>query len=134
VKLYISTILILIYAFVTFGQSEKSAVYTAANSNARFEVIKSPTVASWTFRLDRFTGDVWILSFSNDGDLRWTGMKIQEFKPNQTLKPTFQIFLADKDVRQTFLMNTDTGQTWVLADTTVEKTGEKFLMWASFAK
>lgn len=134
-RIILPTLFIFALSVIACGQAKKLTVQTTANQNARYEIIKSPMMASWTFRLDKFTGDIWILSFpTENGQLSWTGMRIQSFQPSRPIKPTFQIFMANEDVRQTFLINTDTGQTWVLSNTTNEKTGEKFLMWASFTK
>ena len=88
---------------------------TALPSDVRYEIVQSPLAARWTFRLDRYTGLVYQLAETVNGDLTWQEMIVGGLysipKPN---KPRFVIFCSGVAARFTFLMDTDTGQTWQL--------------------
>jgi hypothetical protein len=91
---------------------------TEAPANARFEIIQSELAAKWTFRLDRFTGQVAQLAETKDGAQTWEQMQVIGL-PNTTAPATarFQIFTSGITTRHTFLIDTDTGKTWVTAST-----------------
>lgn len=86
---------------------------TTPSTNARFEIVQSQLSARWTFRLDRFTGQVAQLVRTRDDDTSWEQMVVDGL-PTVTApsRPRFQIFMSGLAARHTFLINTDTGQTW----------------------
>jgi hypothetical protein len=92
---------------------------TTAMSLARFEIVQSSLAAEWVFRLDRYSGRVWKLVKTNDDDGRWEEMQVIGLPRGQFVeKPHFQVFTSGVAVRHTFLIDNDTGKTWVV---TVEK-------------
>lgn len=88
---------------------------TTSPSDARFQIIQSPLAVRWTFRLDRYTGRVYQLVKTKRNGLAWQRMPVvgnpQSSKP---MKPKFVLFTSGLAVRNTFLMNSDSGQTWRL--------------------
>jgi len=88
---------------------------TTPPSNARFEVLESELAAKWTFRLDRFTGHVAQLVKTKDDDNAWEDMQVVGLPtlsaPNRA---RFQLFTSGLAARFTFLIDTDTGQSWVV--------------------
>lgn len=96
--------------------SAESAVIhmmTNASSSARYEIIASTLVARNTFRLDRFCGEISQLVRTQGDELTWQGMWIAGLPKCPTdSKPRYQLFTSGMAVRNTFLMNTDTGKTW----------------------
>ena len=88
---------------------------TTTPENARYEIVQSEIVARWTFRLDRYTGHVaQLVSTKNDGNA-WEDMEVEE--PGLARTPTrahFQIFTSGIAARHTFMIDTDTGKSWVL--------------------
>jgi hypothetical protein len=88
---------------------------TTAPANARYEIVQSEIAAKWTFRLDRYTGHIAQLVNTKTNGTTWEDMEVIELKP--TLTPTrarFQIFTSGIAARHTFMMDTDTGESWVL--------------------
>jgi hypothetical protein len=105
-----------------FGQSlrgqEPSDIHqqTVAPSNARFEIVQSELAAKWTFRLDRYTGHVAQLTHNKDGDNVWQEMRVIGIPYiTSPTRARFQIFTSGLAARHTFLIDTDTGKTWVIA-------------------
>jgi hypothetical protein len=83
--------------------------------NARYEIVQSHLAAKWTFRLDRVCGFVSQLVKTRDGGAAWEAMPIEKL-PNcvDDSARHYQLFSSSLAARHTFLMNTDTGTTWVL--------------------
>ena len=110
-------------ASTAFALDAATHQMTTLPSDARYEIVQSPLAAKWTFRLDRYTGQVYQLVKTEKDDFAWQLMLIEGYydlpKPN---KPRFVIFNSGIAARFTFLMDTDTGQTWVLG-TIGETTG-----------
>ena len=108
-------------ASTTSAQSSASDIHraTTSPSDARFEIIQSQLAAKWTFRLDRYTGHVRQLVKTQDGGSAWQAMSVEGLpellRPN---KPRFVIFTSGLAARHTFLMDTETGNTWVPVSTT----------------
>lgn len=84
---------------------------TSAPAGAKYEVIQSPLTARWTYLLDRTTGQVWQLT-SNGRSLAWTAMPMQP-APVRGTRPRFQIFTSGLSAKDTYMLDTDTGFTWV---------------------
>lgn len=62
-----------------FAQNDVSDVHQMSTtpSNARYEVVQSELAAKWTFRLDRFTGNVHQLVRTSEGGNAWESMIVQ---------------------------------------------------------
>jgi len=88
---------------------------TTAPPNARFEGVQSELAARWTFRLDRFSGHVALLVRTKDDDNAWEDMEVLTLPfiapPGRA---RFQLFTSGIAVRYTFLIDTETGKTWVV--------------------
>ncbi len=88
---------------------------TTLPASARFEIIQSTLAARLTFRLDRYTGQVWQLVKTRDDDNTWEETPVSGLaKGTQSARPRFQIFTSGFAVRHTFLLDTDTGKTWLI--------------------
>lgn len=90
---------------------------TSSPSDARFEIVQSPLSAKWTFRLNRYTGQVYQLAETPRGRLAWIGMiaiPFPQLSSKHKQKPSFVIFSSGLTVRDTFLLDSETGRTWVL--------------------
>jgi hypothetical protein len=97
---------------------------TASPPNARFQIVQSDIAAKWTFRLDRFTGQVDQLVRTNQGDSAWEGMPVKALPTVLSpAKAHFQLFTSGIAARHTFLLDTDTGKTWSLVTTTKKQDG-----------
>ncbi len=88
---------------------------TSPVPGARFEVLQSTVAARWTFRLDRHTGRIWQLVKTRDDDNTWEEMPVVGLpQAGGTARPRFQLFASGLAARHTFLLDTDTGRTWVV--------------------
>jgi hypothetical protein len=105
-----------------FAQSDVNNTHqmTAVPSDARFEIIQSQLAAKWTFRLDRYTGNVYQLVRTQSDGLAWEQMPVQGLpKIGNPTKPRFILFTSGIAARHTFLMDSNTGKTWVLTSVEV---------------
>jgi hypothetical protein len=110
---------------------------TAPPPGARFEIIQSEVAAKWTFRLDRFTGEVSQLVKTKAGDFAWEDTEVIGRNVGaQANRVRFQLFTSGIAARYTFLIDTDTGKTWQLT-TSKEKlpdgTEQETNTWEPFA-
>lgn len=82
---------------------------------ARYEIIQSGLAAMHTFKLDRFTGQVFLLVGNDEGGIAmWAITKWQKpavVNPNPT-EPRFQLFMGGDRVRDVYLLDSATGCTW----------------------
>lgn len=93
----------------------QSPQVTTASPTARFEIVQSTLTAKATFRLDRYTGRVWELARTKNDESSWQETVVSERPPIQApTRPRFQLFTSGLAVRHTFLLDGDTGKTWVL--------------------
>jgi hypothetical protein len=99
--------------------------------NGRFEIVQSHLAAKWTFRLDRICGSVSQLVGTRNNGTAWEMMLIEKL-PTCTNdgKTHYQLFSSSLAARHTFLMNTDTGISWVLTTRTYRDGSE--VVWARF--
>ena len=85
---------------------------TAAPAGARFEIIQSEAAIQWTFRLDRFTGEVSQLAATKEGEGTWQKMEIKGRSSYNEAK--YQLSTAGLAARFTFLIDTVSGKSWQL--------------------
>lgn len=102
---------------VAAGQDYPSPAHqqTTTNPGSRFELLQSSLAAKWTFRLDRFTGRVWQLVKTKDDDSTWEEMPVIGLpKLQSATRARFQLFTSGLAARHTFLLDSDTGKTWIV--------------------
>ena len=93
----------------------RSHQFTTPQSGARYEIVQSTLAARWTFRLDKNTGRVWQLARTKDDDNIWEEMRVFDRPQIQApTRPRFQLFTSGLAARHTFLLDTDTGKTWLV--------------------
>jgi len=112
--------------------------HTTPPPNARFEIVQSELAAKWTFRLDRFKGHVAQLVKTKDGEDTWEEMAAIGLASIQNpTRARFQLFTSGIAARHTFMIDTDTGKTWVLVSnkkTREDGTEEEVNAWQPFAE
>jgi hypothetical protein len=111
----------LLFAGEASAQSYVNDIHqmTSPPQDARFEIIQSQLAAKWTFRLDRYSGNVYKLVRTQSDGNAWEQMPVLGLpKIANPAKPRFILFTSGIAARHTFLMDSMTGQTWVV--TTVE--------------
>jgi len=116
-----------------FANAQRATVTSAIPDTARYEIIQAPEAIRYTFKLDKFTGRVFQLADTSGGakDLfAWQEMLVVDAPQNAitSRKARFQIFLSGIGIRFTFLLDVDTGKTWILAIGTNSQ-GEKSDVW-----
>lgn len=116
----------------------RSHQVTTPPSGARFEVIQSTLAAKWTFRLDRYSGRIWMLVKTPDDDNAWEEMPVQERPQIQTpSRARFQLFTSGLAARHTFLLDADTGKSWlIVTGKRKDKEGNdiEYQVWQPFAQ
>jgi hypothetical protein len=113
--------------------------HAAPTANARSEIVQSELAAKWTFRLDRFTGQVAQLVHTADDEDSWDQMQVLQLpQPSATPGRThFQIFTSGLAAKHTFLIDTDNGKTWSLVTgkrTRGDGTEYEVHLWQRFAE
>ena len=111
------------------GDFKPSAATTIPESS-RFEVVQSNLAPKWTFLLDRHEGRVYQLVVTKYGNNAWEGMLVVG-SPVPYKKATYQIFASGLSARFTFLVDTESGNTWTLSSQK-GKTATYFV-WAPFS-
>jgi hypothetical protein len=107
---------------------------TSVSLQNRFEVVQSTLAAKWTFRVDRVCGQVSQLVSDENEELNWQPMLIRSLpKCVSDGKSRYQLFTSGLAARQTFLINTDSGDTWKIKSITNDK-GSESTAWFKFAK
>ncbi len=109
----------LFFGVVKAQDSPRPALSTTPAPLARFEVLQTNSSASlFTFRLDRYTGQIFQLSscpqrsYVGNGPC-WKEMYVLELpKPVGDSTPRYQIFIQGERGTRIFLINTSTGQSW----------------------
>ncbi|HMT75149.1 MAG TPA: hypothetical protein PKA77_13840 [Chitinophagaceae bacterium] len=83
----------------------------------RYSIIQSTLAAKGTYKLDSYTGDVYQMVLSSNGNETWDKLLRQ---PHSILDTQFDnstnytLFLSPLAMRFTYLMNVNTGATWQL--------------------
>jgi len=140
--MYLTKIMFVISAFALStaleAQDAPPAIHQQSSSvpGARYEIVQSELAARWTFRLDRFTGRVAQLVATKDSSTAWEDMLV--IGRPQIATPTrarFQIFTSGLAARHTFLIDVDTGRTWlVVSSKEKDKDGveQEYTVWQPF--
>ena len=128
IKLVRSTIVgcLLLVPVVTHADLSNVHQSTNPSSESRFEVVQSQLAARWTFRLDRYTGEVMQLLLNEQKENTWHKIPVQDLpRIKNPSRPRFQIFTSGLAARHTFLLDPFTGKTWPLIfDSIPTKDGE----------
>ncbi len=136
----IATVSLLLLALSESGSAQQLSdihQHTTSPPSARFE-IQSELAARWTFRLDRFTGHVAQLVKTSEDDNSWENMPVADLPAvTAPLRPRFQLFASGVAAKYTFLIDADTGKTWVLVTGKGKRpdgTEYEFNSWQAFAE
>lgn len=114
---YLSILYLVQAPLLAVAQDAAPSVHqmTATPENARFEIVHSPLAAKWTFRLDRYTGNIGQLVKTASGGSAWDSMTVIGLpKVDGTSGPRFVLLTSGLAARFTFLMDTQSGRTWEL--------------------
>ena len=107
---------------------------TTQPADGRFEIVQSPLAARWTFRLDRYTGHVDQLARIEHDEVTWQEMPVRDLPSiSNPTKPRFILFTSALAARHTFLMDTETGQTWIITSFSLPGS-EPIVVWTPFLR
>lgn len=81
----------------------------AGGAPGPYEVVQSTITARDTYRINKSTGEVWILTGKPDGAFTW-----QAIPRATTIAGPFSLSLSPLVAKGTFLVNERTGATWIL--------------------
>jgi hypothetical protein len=109
-------------ASACFGDDLTAVVHssTGVPPDSRYELIQSPLIARLMLRVDRFNGEVdhFVLDTQGNGYF-WVPVKMEksalkDFHVYADNRVHFQVFTSGLIVEDTFLIDVDTGKTWIL--------------------
>jgi hypothetical protein len=115
VKLLIITFFSSFIIFTCIYAAEKTSV----PADSRYEIITSNLAVKGTFKLDKFTGDVFQLFENDDKSPYWKKMERRNHPRDVLVKNNrvnYQIVTSDLAMKCTYLVNINTGATWVLTE------------------
>ena len=132
----ISVGVVICIVFVLAGSASPQSIAARVHQSTpqpregRFAIVQSPLAARWTFRLDRYTGNVDQLVKIRFGGVTWQKMSVLDLPDTSgTRKARFVVFTSGLRARDTFLMDCQTGKTWILT------TGPRDILgWIPFPK
>jgi hypothetical protein len=128
------------FATPNYAEDEPSDVHqtTTTPSGARYEIMQSEIAAKWTFRLDRFAGRVYQLVKTKTGDYTWEEMEVVDRGTvSQPTRARYQLFASGIAAKFTFLIDADTGKTWLLTtsnETLPDGTEQENNSWEPFSE
>ena len=108
-------LIVLLLSSPVFAQDHlRQNVTTTSISGARFEIFQSTVVVKVTFKLDKYTGQVWeIVRHPETETFVWQFIRHSGVtKAIATNKVSYQLFTSGIAVRHTYLLNIHTGVTW----------------------
>jgi len=132
-KILFSSWLLLTHEMM-LAQDYKTNIHNSSTIGAvaRYEIVQSSLAAKWTFRLDRVCGTVAQLTSTQTETMNWEPMIIyNKSKCSNDGKNRYQLFTSGLAARHTFLMNSETGKTWLLTGFK-DKDGNDFNGWTPF--
>ena len=109
----------LIYCNLTRAQDFPASVHqqTTTPPNARYEIVQSELATKLTFRLDRFTVYVRQLVRTKEDNNAWEVTRVIDLPlVTSPSRPRFQTFTSGLAGRHAFLIDTETGKTWVVVN------------------
>lgn len=93
---------------------------TMVPTTSRYEFIQSHITARNSFRVDKYTGNVYQIVQTKDDKLTWQIIEKLDHPLDKTIEETvnYQMFTSGMAARFTFLLNVNSGATWQLTQDT----------------
>ena len=113
-KLTLFSLLALMPMFAVAGDEDKDAQKTSA-PEGRYEILQSEILRTHTFRLDKYTGDLYLFA-TKEAWYGWEKITRQGASSDTTAldRINYQLFLGCSQLRDAYLLNVNTGETWIL--------------------
>ena len=134
-RYYLSLLFLLLTPTLAWGQgANPPPISSPPPANARYTIVQSPLAGKWQFLLDRYAGYVYQIVKTNDGGVAWEKTRVIGLPEKRSgNRPHYQIFTSGLAARHTFLLDTNTGQSWVLISQTTPD-GSTLIVWEMFGK
>lgn len=108
----------MLVSLYAFSQTGRQSV-TTSQTGGRYEIVQSEIMRSLTFKLDKYTGEVYKLVKVDEEEFDWKSIRIYDHEKvdpdcyrNEEI--TYQLFMGSKMAEDCFLLNIETGDTWQL--------------------
>jgi hypothetical protein len=128
----IFALLILVpFAFKGRTQETYSHQFSSVPQTARYEIVQSERGARNTFKIDKYTGQVFHIAEKSTHDLAWEPILFMDpLSKGETMpdRVNFQLFISGLGSRHIYLLRVDTGKTWQL----IEDSKSGILFWVKF--
>lgn len=109
------SVLLLMFCMITLmlNAQSYSAVKTSVEGG-RWEIVQSEIARRYTYKLDKYNGDVYQLVKKSNGDNTWQKLYRagDKYDKKEDGKINFQLFLGGFSAQDQFLINIHTGETW----------------------
>ncbi len=134
-KNHLLIIALLLASPAAFSQTTPDYVSTTVPPDSRFEIIQSNLIDRIVFKADKYTGDVYRIVFDDKAFQSWTKMTRLNHPYDSIVHPgkvNYQVFVSGFERKYTYLVNLNTGATWIavnsrgnyLWDPVLNKNGE----------
>lgn len=113
-RLFLIIVCVLMF-HCAFAGDNYSAVRTSVD-NGRYEIVQSEMMRRLIFMLDKYTGDVYQNVLSSNNERAWRKMNKAgvSFDSSPQTKINYQLFVGGISVKDIFLLNINTGETWYI--------------------
>ena len=104
-----------------WAQGIYSHQFSSTPETSRYEIVQSERGARYTFKIDKYTGEVFQMAEKKNKDLTWELIILFENIRQEiaiTDKVNYQVFISGIGARHIYLLHVDTGKTWQLAEDT----------------
>jgi len=117
-KNFFVTLLFCVLSSIVYCQETFHAVKSSINGG-RFEIVQSDIARRQTFKIDKYTGKVYVYVKTRDETKPFTWEKVYWIgdiyeKPENPNQINYQLFLGGKAISDCILINIYTGKTWLL--------------------
>lgn len=88
-------------------------------ADARFEIIQSPIARKYTVKIDKETGETWLLVVNKEKKLCWEQLykgSTSYYDTKNEGKNNYLIFMGGVAAKDMFLLNVNTGACWQLVE------------------
>lgn len=117
------------------AQGPEAQPHTTSPTDARFEVLPAVGSGGQTLRLDRWTGRIAVLRMSQDEAPTWEDCEILDMVVALGGRPRFQLFTSASRSGNTFLIDADSGKSWVMTYVQTDRTTRSYtLVWEPFVE
>ncbi len=118
------TLLLLAFLYFanSYSQLERQQAVTTSQVGGRYEILQSEIKRNNTFKLDKYTGKVYMFVSTSLDWYAWQEVQKSNARLDTIIpdKINYQLFMGGISAKDCFLLNINTGTTWMLV---VDKSG-----------